>query len=401
MVLTHTRPCVPSCLQTDHLQAEPKSKQELLIEVLVEGFPDAFIDFFHLTHRAPATNDAAESGAHEGDEEPLATVRHGYVSTDEVHIDSLPFVKDNLITIDEATRRGDTREVYNSDINLARYFEDNGNHDKALVFYRRAHDLAVSMREIELLVDVTRSLGMIFERLGDTTSATAYHEKHLALCAELDGNDEEEQRQQANQNLVNVYQRSADELDRSGDVEGAIALLDKCLEACKACGDETSAGHVNYRLGLAYQKLGEQEKALAFHRQYHDISVKLEDKTGEGIACCALAEAHQDLGNVDEAIKNLEAYLELAKNEDPGSQARACCRMGIIYHKQMKYDSAVTYFEKFFELARSLNNRRMLDTARVNLGIARGSAQFSKYVEVVNSNMPSLLQWKNARMPID
>ena len=378
------------------MQAEPKSKQELLIEVLVEGFPDAFVDFFHLTHKAVnGTKETVE------EERENYQNRRGYVSTDEIYVESLPFVKDNLINIDEATRRGDNREVYTSCINLARYFEDIANYDKALVFYQKGHSLAVQIKDIELLIDVTRSLGMIFERLNDINSAMTFHEKHLALSSDLVGTEQSQQRQQANQNLVNVYQRSADLLDNQGEIEKSIVLLDKCLKACQACGDETSAGHVNYRLGIAHQKLGDQEKALAFHGQYHTISVKLEDKTGEGIACCALAEAHQELGNVEDAIKNLEAYLELAKNEDPGSQARACCRMGIIYYKQMKYDSAVTYFEKFFELARSLNNRRMLDTARVNLGIARGSAQFSKYVEVVNSNMSSLLQWKNARMPID
>lgn len=380
---------------TDML-VEPKSKQDLLIDVLVEGFPDAFIDFFHLTHRS-----ASELAGELDDEEVAAQPECGFVPTDDIYTESLPFVKDNLINIDEATRKGDTREVYTSCINLARYFEDVAHYDKALVFYQKAKVLTFRMEEIDLLIDVTRSLGMIHERLGDINSAMSFHEKHLELCDKLQGDEKEQQRQQANQNLVKVYQRSADLLESSGNIQKSIVLLDKCLDACNACGDETSAGHVNYRLGLAYQKLGEQEKALAFHSQYYDISVKLEDKTGEGIACCALAEAHQDLGNVDDAIKNLEAYLELAKNEDPGSQARACCRMGIIYYRQMKFDSAVTYFEKFFELARSLNNRRMLDTARVNLGIARGSAQFPKYVEVVNSNMPTLLHWKNARMPID
>lgn len=34
---------------------------------------------------------------------------------------------------------------------------------------------------------------------------------------------------------------------------------------------------------------------------------------------------------------------------------------------------AVTYFERFFEIARSLPDRRVVEVARVNLGMARGA----------------------------
>ena len=69
---------------------------------------------------------------------------------------------------------------------------------------------------------------------------------------------------------------------------------------------------------------------------------------------------------------NLYRYAE---SGDPVSQARACCSLGKIYSAAGKFDRAVTYFERFFEVARSLNDRRMLDVARVNLGVARGSAR--------------------------
>jgi len=57
--------------------------------------------------------------------------------------------------------------------------------------------------------------------------------------------------------------------------------------------------------------------------------------------------------------------------------------------------------EKFFEVARSLSDRKMLDIARVNLGIARGSARTGRYMEVVATDLTSLLSFKNVRMPIE
>ena len=122
---------------------------------------------------------------------------------------------------------------------------------------------------------------------------------------------------------------------------------------------------------------------------------------GEGKALCALAEAYKDIGRMDEAVKNLEAFLELAKSGDPKSHANACCSLGQIYYDQGKFEPSVTYFEKFFDLSRSLGDKHMLDVARINLGIARGKAKFREHLGVVNNNMHSLLQWKNVRLPFE
>ena len=91
--------------------------------------------------------------------------------------------------------------------------------------------------------------------------------------------------------------------------------------------------------------------------------------------------------------------MELSKTSDSISQAKACCSLGKTYYEQKNFDRAILYFERFFELARSLNDRKMVDCARVNLGIARGSAMIGKYMDVVNSDLGTLLQWKNVRVP--
>jgi len=91
----------------------------------------------------------------------------------------------------------------------------------------------------------------------------------------------------------------------------------------------------------------------------------------------------------------------------PWCEARACCSLGKIYAEEGKFDRAVTYFERFFEVARSLNDRRMLDVARVNLGVARGSARGAGLLRAVAgggggdaAGMTALLQWKNVRVPL-
>lgn len=68
-------------------------------------------------------------------------------------------------------------------------------------------------------------------------------------------------------------------------------------------------------------------------------------------------------------------------------------------YEQGDLDAAVTYFEKFFETARTLNDRRMLDVARVNLGVARGALRMGAWMHVVHGDLPKLIAWKSSRVP--
>jgi hypothetical protein len=60
---------------------------------------------------------------------------------------------------------------------------------------------------------------------------------------------------------------------------------------------------------------------------------------------------------------------------------------------------AVMYFEKLYEVARSIGDAKILDAARINLGVASAAAQQEAFLGVVDSNLEALLHWKNLRAP--
>eukprot|EP00217_Crustomastix_stigmatica_P011837 CAMPEP_0183797340 /NCGR_PEP_ID=MMETSP0803_2-20130417/15412_1 /TAXON_ID=195967 /ORGANISM="Crustomastix stigmata, Strain CCMP3273" /LENGTH=410 /DNA_ID=CAMNT_0026042009 /DNA_START=52 /DNA_END=1284 /DNA_ORIENTATION=- len=370
-----------------------KSKQSLLVEMLVEGHPAAFVDMFYLTHRDGVADDTptpAELEARGIDPET-------FVPEEEVAPESLQFLKEQLVLADDAARKSQMREVFDAYMRLARYFEGADNHRKAIFFYEKCLKTAQSAGDSDGELEANLHMGGACEHVGDTEKAAEYHEKHHALALQCGDDDA---LSTAQQNLVQVYRRRADELEEAGELGAAVSSLDKCLAVAKQSTDTTAEGLANYRLGQAYEKLGDYQRALQYHQDYRRLCTLSGDKTGEGTACCALASTHQALGDTEAAISNLETFLELAKNGDPASQARACCSLGIIYMKQKKFERAVTYFEKFFEVARSLHDRRMLDVARVNLGIARGSVRTGRLMDIVASDAHTLLQWKNVRMPL-
>mmetsp|Transcript_40527 Transcript_40527/g.49152 ORF Transcript_40527/g.49152 Transcript_40527/m.49152 type:complete len:413 (+) Transcript_40527:156-1394(+) len=375
-------------------QAVVKDKQQLLIEMLVEGHPQSFVDFFYLTHQDGVADDTPTREELEAKGIDPDTYVHG----EEVPQESLSYLKENLVMADAAARRGDMKSVYNAYKNLAKYFESANNHKKAIYFYEKCHTIAKKSHDSEGELEANLNLGAAHENLADTGEAIKFHERHLEL-AKATGIESEIIA--ANQNLVQVYKRQAEELEGSGNIDGSIEFYRKMMSVAQSAHELASEGLANYRIGIAYQKLDDPKKALDFHSEYLRLCKECGDKVGEGSACCALAQSHQDLGDVTSAISFLEQFLELSKNGDPSNQARACCSLGVIYTRQKKYERAVTYFEKFFEVARSLNDRRMLDIARVNLGISRGSARTGRFMEVVSTDIHTLLQWKNVRMPID
>ena len=61
------------------------------------------------------------------------------------------------------------------------------------------------------------------------------------------------------------------------------------------------------------------------------------------------------------------------------------------------------HFERAYELMRTLiasgeGTRKMVDSARVNLGMARGNSRMGAYLNVINYDVKALLLWKNRRV---
>lgn len=365
-------------------QSVVKDRQQLLIEMLMEGHPQSFVDFFYLTEGEDEKLDQGEEEGGDGEEELAAQ--------------SMGYLKENLVEADGAQRRGDLKAVYSAYLNLATFFEQQHNYEKAVYFFERCHGIAQAAADLHGELEATLHLGAAHDALGDTAQALVFHERHLALATAEHLDDE---MKHANMNLLAVYCRAAEEHDEDGAAEASVESYHQMMKAAKACQDVAQQGLANYRIGLAYQKAEEASKALGFHSEYLSLCKVDADTVGEGEACCALAQCYQDLGDVAQAISYLEKFLELSKNANPSNHARACCSLGVIYSKQRKFDRAVTYFDKFFEVAKTLHDRRMLDVARVNLGIARGCVRTGRYMDVVANDLTSLLQWKNVRMPLD
>lgn len=369
-------------------ESQLQDKKTLSISALVEGRPMAFVDFFYLTHRDNI--DAAP------EQEQADTGEGGSGRDESIPQDSLGLLKAQLVRADMAQSAGDMPEVYNSFRNLAKYFTEIRRLRKAEFFYKRCLQIAQEIGWLEGEVEANLALGAVYEEVEDNASAVTCYERRLELTANNQMNGEVDF---AYHSLVSVYLKQAEAQESAGNVENAIQYYHQCLEAALKASDFLAAAKVNYRLGMLHQQRNNWEQAMAYHRKFLDLSKQTNDKANEGVAYCAFAKCQQELGDLNGAVSSLETYLELARVQDPQGQAVACCNLGIIYFQQNKYEQSVTYFEKFFEIARTLNDRRMLDTARINLGISRGAVHMQEYFAVVSKDLTRLIVWKNGRVP--
>ncbi len=57
-------------------------------------------------------------------------------------------------------------------------------------------------------------------------------------------------------------------------------------------------------------------------------------------------------------------------------------------------------FKTTFDIAMAIGDRKLLDHARVNLGMARGNLQMGMYMGIVNHDLPALLKWKTQRRAV-
>jgi len=380
-------------------------KQSLCIDILVNGYVNSFVDFFYLTHRAEDQNTAAAAASSSS-----STTTNS--ATLAIPDSQLPSVKHHLTTAEQAHRRGESEQVYSSYDALAHAFHAAGDYKTSVYFFEKCLDLAESMDDVAQQCSSNHNLGLTHDAMGDVAAAIRFHEKHKELAQSIGASH---RIQTANQHLIDAYRRLAEHHERSAGGGGgassgsppakhasgilqAIELYQRCLDASRETEDLKNEGLATYRLGVAYANMGERNESIEYQQKYLAICKKIGDQVGEGQACAALAHSFKELGQTDLAVSYLEKYQTIAqRNHQSVAHADACSALGSIHSTAGDHQQAVQCFEKTFEIARGVGDRKLIDAARINLGMARGNMSIHKYMNVVKDNLPALLNWKTRR----
>lgn len=360
-------------------------KQQLCIDLLMVGCVQSFVDFFYITHRKSAPTDGALA-------EPD--------STDvDIPEETLVFLKETLETAESARRGKNYQHCFESYNVLAEYFEKVPDLKSAMYFYQRCADVASEVDARESISKANLNLGTCEEKGNNWHSAMQYHERALTIATSADSLPLQIK---AASRLTHVYQILAEKCEKENRDSDATQLYERCLSCAQLSKDATLEGTACHKLGLSKYKTGHYEPAIDLQKQYLDICRMHDDRIGESAARAALAHAYEAMGNAHEAIKQLENLLNVASEAgELQAQASACLNLGILYNGRADHEKSVELLEQHFDLARQLGDRKLIDSARVVLGMVRGNGKLKAYIDLVNNDLDKLLKWKSKRMTLE
>ncbi len=159
--------------------------------------------------------------------------------------------------------------------------------------------------------------------------------------------------------------------DSLGEVERAIGYHEQALKIDREIGDRRGEGKDLGNLGLAYFSLGEVERAIGFHEQRLVIAREIGDRQGEGQSLGNLGVAYSSLGEVERAIGFHEQRLVIAREiGDRQGEGQSLGNLGVAYSGLGEVERAIGFHEQYLVIAREIGDRRGEGTALGNLGIA-------------------------------
>ncbi|XP_055757350.1 tetratricopeptide repeat protein 29-like, partial [Salvelinus fontinalis] len=207
---------------------------------------------------------------------------------------------------------------------------------------------------------------------------------------------------QACESLWRVYTQLADRPLQDNDYRAAIDTLSKAFQMAKEAGDHRIEGEAAYRVGLAYQCVGDQVTAKRFLNMYMEMSTALGDAGGLGKAYKAVAKSLESEGKLSETVQYLEKFAEVSQaNHQYHNLEEACMCLGVIFNSRGQYERGCTYFERGYEIARDLEEVSLLQRAQVFVGSARAYSMIRRYSRSVetasHSDLLHLTGWKESR----
>jgi len=163
-------------------------------------------------------------------------------------------------------------------------------------------------------------------------------------------------------------------------------------------------GRICHKIGVIYWNRKEYEQALQYQVKDLDLAKRsLEDKerTREIEAHAALSQTYLHLDKTDDALLHLEKYYQIANEKKKfNHQDDAALNLAKVYAQKGNNTKSLDYYTKHFECARlekKDKDRRLVDKARVILGMAKANVNIANFLKIVqnsNQNIKGILDWK-------
>jgi hypothetical protein len=162
--------------------AQLQDRRSLSIALLVEGRPQAFVDFFRLTHSQGGDGAAPAIGSFRRQQGAGGVTAS--IPPSDIPQESLVLLKQHLAQADAARKAGAVEDVYSSYKLLAKHFAQLGKLRTSEFFFRQCLHISKESGWLPGELEANLALGVVYEELKDTAAAIACHERRLELAAQ-------------------------------------------------------------------------------------------------------------------------------------------------------------------------------------------------------------------------
>ena len=405
--------------------SEPTNDADFCQQLLVDGYVQSFVDFYHLTHRPdPNAPDAA-------------TAPKIYTS-----LHDMAFIRDNLVAAETSRRQGNTTAVYAAYTKLADLYAASMDWRTSIFFHDKCLEVSQLTADARSEMLANNSLGLVSQKMGDYALARRYHERHEEIAKQYDVLEEVAK---SNVELYKVYTLLARKEESAGHHESALEMYQLCLGAAKRCFDKTAEGDANGKIGTILLRRGDTVPSIPYLREQYLIAQEMGNSEGKCNAASALALAYETLGEKDKALAELKLVHSISEHAgDAALQSKACRALGTLYSKigrlEDAYEALKTHYhlvhaavpkdtDKVSAAVNKLHSAvatsrggddagsagggmadvlatahtatvQDLDLARSFLGVAKGNLIMGAYMVAIQSDLATLLDWKLTRSDV-
>lgn len=193
---------------------------------------------------------------------------------------------------------------------------------------------------------VYKSLGVTYGKKEDYAKAQKYVLLALEKGKELNDNEI----------IISAYLKLGVINEKRDNLPKALEDYNKALSLCEKENTQKEKCTLLNNIGIVYGKMGDMKKAFTYFTQSLEISKhSTRDVTISVYALTNLSIANNQLGNRQEALRNLEEALKIIdKNKLPEEIARIFLLMGALYEEDQP-EKALHYFNEAYEKAKNGN----------------------------------------------
>ncbi|MEG4005183.1 CHAT domain-containing protein [Microcoleus sp. Pol11C1] len=247
-----------------------------------------------------------------------------------------------------------------------------GDRQQALNYYKQALSWNQTVADRPKQAVILNNIGAVYYALGEKQQAIDYYKQVLSLIREMGD------RPEASINLSNISNIPANSDTSLGDRTGeattlnniglayndlgekqkALEYFNQALPLFRAMGDRAKEATTLTNIGLVYSDLGEKQTALDYYKQALDLRQKAGDRRGEALTLNNTGTTYSELGKQQEAEEYFNQALPLfrAVGDRPG-EALTLYNMANIKGDRGNLIAALTDIETSIKIIENLRTK--------------------------------------------